>query len=72
MSDATAFDPTGSSSVTASSMILVALCCIAGASFLMGKGSNDKSQIGFRSGMFIIASGLMLFFGGMYIWFAYD
>lgn len=72
MRDQVAFDPTSSSSTTASSMILVALCCVIGASYSLGKYANDKKQTGFKIGMFVVASGIFLFMGGIYVWFAYD
>lgn len=67
-----AFDPTGSATVTSMSAVCLGLLLAGVSSYFFGRNKTNTQGWVYRGSILAILSGLVSFFVGMYIAFAYD
>lgn len=66
------FDPTSTASLTASALIAAAISCIVVSSYNLGRLRKAKSDPTYQWSMYTVVCGIVIFFLGLFVVFAYD
>lgn len=66
------FDPTSSASLTSMGLILAGACSVISSAYIFGKFSSEKSRSEYQAAMLCVISGLVVFYMGFYVAYAYD
>lgn len=66
------FDPTSSASLTAMGLILAGVSSAICSSYMFGKLRFNKSRSEYQAAMLCVVFGLLVFYVGFYVAFAYD
>jgi hypothetical protein len=66
------FDPTSSASLTSLGLILAGACSVISSSYIFGKFRAEKSRSEYQAAMLTVMMGLVIFYVGFYVAYAYD
>ena len=66
------FDPSSSANLTAMGLILAGVSSAVCSSYMFGKLRSNKSRSEYQAAMLCVVFGLLIFYVGFYIAFAYD